>query len=164
MRKLAYLVWLFATLNFHTISVISQEINTAFPFLNITPDARGGSMGETGAGTRPDAFSTYWNAAKAAYATNQLAFGISYTPWMRALRPDNNFIALGGYFRPDSSSAFCAMLRYFSFGNVNYIMPSSIVGQFRPNEYSLDGSYCKKILKNIFSSILFEVSIHFHSQ
>ena len=41
--------------------VDARPISTAVPFLNITPDARHGAMGDVGVATTPDANSAHWN-------------------------------------------------------------------------------------------------------
>ena len=47
-----------------TTGEITGELNTitsAVPFLMIAPDSRGGSMGDAGVVTSPDANSMHWN-------------------------------------------------------------------------------------------------------
>ena len=60
----------------------SGVITHSTPFLNISPDARGGGMGETGVATQPDANSVYWNNAKLAFIENHYGGSLSYTPWL----------------------------------------------------------------------------------
>ena len=45
----------------------ATAIQTAVPFLLITPDSRSGAMGEAGVALSPDANSTFWNPAKLAF-------------------------------------------------------------------------------------------------
>lgn len=91
-------------------------ITTAVPFLLITPDARSAGMGEAGAASDPDAFSNHWNAAKLPFAEKKSAIGLSYSPWLRKLRPDIHFAYLSGYHQIDKKSALGASIRYFSWG------------------------------------------------
>ena len=60
----------------------NRVITTAVPFLTITPDARAGGMGDTGAAVSADANAIYWNPAKLAYLENNNGFSLSYTPWL----------------------------------------------------------------------------------
>ena len=67
-----------------------NAITTAVPFLDITPDARSGGMGEAGVAISPDASATFWNPSKLAFVTESSDISLSYTPWMRQLTPDIN--------------------------------------------------------------------------
>lgn len=44
-----------------------RVITTGVPFLNFTPDARSGGMGDVGAAISADANSVHWNPAKMAF-------------------------------------------------------------------------------------------------
>ncbi len=48
-------------------SVSPNVITTAVPFVSISPDARGGSMGDCGVATSPDVYSMHYNPAKYVY-------------------------------------------------------------------------------------------------
>lgn len=76
-------------------------ITTAVPFLLIGPDARSGSMGETGVATDPDPVSIHWNAAKYAFIDKQMGFSVSYSPWLRQLVNDIGLGYLTFYYRFD---------------------------------------------------------------
>ena len=67
-----------------------NTITTAVPFLLITPDSRAGGMGDVGCASLNDVNAIHWNAAKLAFANKKMGFGVSYTPWLRALVPDIN--------------------------------------------------------------------------
>ena len=43
-------------------------VSSAVPFLRVTPDARGGSMGDASIAATADANAIYWNAAKTIFA------------------------------------------------------------------------------------------------
>jgi hypothetical protein len=66
----------------------SNTIQTAAPFLLITPDARSGAMGDVGVAISPDANSLHWNPAKMAFLDKPTGLSASYTPWLRNLVPD----------------------------------------------------------------------------
>src|SRR5215468_2821798 len=60
-------------------------VTTAVPFLRISPDARGGGMGETGIATTPDVNSGFWNLAKTPFNESKSALSLTYTPWLKKL-------------------------------------------------------------------------------
>ncbi len=124
-----------------------NTITTAVPFLLITPDSRAGGMGETGVATTPDVNSIHWNGAKLAFAQKKTGFGISYTPWLRALVPDINLAYLAFYTQDKKGEqAFGGSMRYFSMGNITFTdQVGNTIGQFRPNEFAFDACYARKL-------------------
>ena len=73
-------------------------VTTAVPFLRISPDARGGGMGDAGIATAADANSAFWNLAKTPFATQKSSVSLSYTPWLSDLKlNDVYFVSLAGY-------------------------------------------------------------------
>ena len=90
-----------------------NTITTAVPFLRIAPDARSGAMGDAGLATSPDPFSIHWNPAKAAFGDKDMAFGISYTPWLRELVGDIYAANVGGYKKLGNKQALSFSLMYF---------------------------------------------------
>src|SRR5665213_2652184 len=83
---------LFSQINYNQISgqelsTRTNTITTAVPFLLISPDSRAGGMGDAGCASSTDVNSIQWNPAKLAFADKQMAVGVSYTPWLRALVP-----------------------------------------------------------------------------
>ena len=148
--KLAALVMLLgATVNV-TKAQNSDPINvvtTAVPFLRISPDARGGAMGETGIATSADANSAFWNIAKTPFATNKVGISASYTPWLKDLGlNDVYFATLSGYYQLDETQSFSGSLRYFSLGNIQFTnINGGTEGEGRPREFSLDAGYSRKL-------------------
>ncbi len=126
-----------------------NTITTAVPFLMIAPDARGGGMGDAGVATTPDVNSSYWNESKLAFAEDKMGFAVSYVPWLRTLVPDINLAYLSGYYKPSKDEAFSASLRYFSLGDITFTdVVGNTIGQFRPNEFAIDGGYARKLSDN----------------
>ena len=127
----------------NTINVVT----TAVPFLRISPDARGGGMGETGIATSPDVNSAFWNLAKTSFNESRGGIGLTYTPWLRKLQLNDVYLAtLAGYYKIDDNQAITASMRYFSLGNIQFTDNSGQdLGQFRPREYSFDGGYTRKL-------------------
>ena len=61
-------IYILFLLLFLSIKLFSQTnpniIQTAVPFLTITPDSRAGAMGDAGVATSPDVYGNHWNPAK----------------------------------------------------------------------------------------------------
>lgn len=126
-----------------------NTITTAVPFLMISPDARSGGMGDVGVAISPDANAIHWNAAKLAFAEDDMGLAMNYTPWLRNLVPDISLSYLSFYKKIDDLQTFGASLRYFSLGDITF---TSITGEqianFRPNELAVDGVYARKLSDN----------------
>ena len=129
-----------------------NTITTAVPFLLISPDSRSGAMGDVGVAIKPDANAVYWNPAKLAFIdeSEDMGFSMSYSPWLRALVNDINLAYLSGYKKLDRNSAIGVSLRYFSLGNITFTDNfGSTIRDFKPNEFSLDFCYSRKLSENI---------------
>ena len=127
----------------------SNTIQTAAPFLLITPDARSGAMGDVGVAISPDANSLHWNPAKMAFLDKPTGLSASYTPWLRNLVPDVDLGYLTIYHRLDSRNTIGGALRYFSYGSIQLTDNSqNDIGVYSPNEFSLEGTYSRKFGDN----------------
>ena len=119
-------------------------ITTAVPFVSISPDARGGSMGDCGVASSPDVYSMHYNAAKYVYLEDKLSFGLGYSPWLRNLVADMNLAYLVGAYKIDNRSAVAASLRYFSCGKIDFRDVNNIpMGEYSPNEWAIDATYSR---------------------
>jgi len=132
------------------IPVTAQEddkynpIQTVVPFLSIAPDSRSGAMGDVGAATSADIFSMHWNPAKYAFIDGNGGFGMSYSPWLRALIPDINLSYLTGYYRIDSRQVVAASLMYSSLGKIDFTDEiGGFLREFNANEFSVDAAYSR---------------------
>lgn len=131
-----------------------NTITTAVPFLNIGPDARSGGMGELGAGTQPDAMSQHWNPAKFPFMDKKVGFAVSYSPWLRKLVNDINLSYLSGYVKIDDRSAVSGSLKFFSLGDITFTEEDgTVIGNFRPNEFSLDAGYSRKFSEKMSGAV-----------
>jgi hypothetical protein len=131
-----------------------NTITTAVPFLLIGPDAKSGGMGEVGAGTDPDGLSQHWNPAKYAFINKEMGFTVSYSPWLRNLVNDINLAYLTGYFRIDDMSAVSGSLKFFSLGDITFTEEDgSVIGNFRPSEFSVDGAYSRKFSEKLSGAV-----------
>jgi hypothetical protein len=127
-----------------------NTITTAVPFLMISPDARAGGMGDAGVASSPDVNSIHWNPAKMTFNEKKIGIGISYTPWLRALVPDINLAYVSAFSKlGDGNQALSGSLRFFSLGNIDFTdVDGNNIGQFNPSEFSIDGSYSRKLGEN----------------
>ncbi len=135
-----------------------NTITTAVPFLLISPDSRGGAMGDVGAASSPDMASMHYNAAKLAFMDKgkTAGLGISYSPWLRALVPDINLSYLSGYTRigEDDKQVISGAMRYFSLGEITFTDETgTTIRQFKPNEFNFALGYSRK-LSDVFSGAI----------
>ncbi|OQX78753.1 MAG: hypothetical protein B6D64_05935 [Bacteroidetes bacterium 4484_276] len=127
----------------------TNTITTAVPFLTIAPDARGGGLGDAGVAMSPDANSMHYNPAKYAFIESKIGFSAAYSPWLRALVNDINLAYVAGYYRLDDKQTLAASLRFFSLGDITFTdNAGNIIGNFRPNEFAVDGTYSRKFSEN----------------
>ncbi len=122
-------------------------VSTSVPFLRISPDARGGGMGETGLATPADANAGFWNLAKIPFSANRAAIAATYSPWLKKLGLNDVYLAtLAGYYKLDDDQALSASLRYFSLGNILFTDNNANEhGSARPREFALDAGYTRKL-------------------
>ena len=127
----------------------ANTIQTAAPFLLISPDARSGAMGDVGAAISPDANSMHWNPAKLAFIDNPTGFSVSYTPWLRKLVPDIDLGYLSVYHRLDDRNTIGGSLRYFSYGSIQLTdVNKTDIGLYSPNEFAIDGTFARQMGEN----------------
>lgn len=150
---LAAIVLLLSSFNLFSQNAFGTKVNTittAVPFLLISPDGRGGAMGDAGVATSPDANSMHYNPAKYAFMESKVGFSAAYSPWLRALVNDINLAYVAGYFKLDDMSTVAGSLRFFSLGEITFTSDdpnAPPIGNFRPNEFSIDGTYSRKFSK-----------------
>jgi hypothetical protein len=138
---------------------LSEQMNvisSAVPFLNISPESRGGAMGETGVATTPDVNSQAWNPSKYAFMNQQYGVTGSFTPWLRHLVSDINLYYLSGFYKLDKRQTISGAVRYFSVGTI--IFKESAEGAempVKPSEYAVEGSYSRLLSKKFAGAVTF---------
>lgn len=138
--------WVFGQISTGERDGRENTINTAVPFLRISPDARSGAMGDAGIAISPDANATFWNLAKLPFATNDAGASVTYTPWLKELVDDVFLAYLSGYKQLDETQAVGASLRYFDLGTIQFRdMRGEFQGNFHPREFSFDLGYARKL-------------------
>jgi Type IX secretion system protein PorV len=131
-----------------------NTITTGVPFLRIAPDSRGGSMGDAGVATSPDANDNHYNIAKMARNTKQSGLSLTYTPWLRDLVADINLAYLAGYYKfgQNQNQAVSGSLRYFNLGDIDFTdFNAQPIGTGKPREFAVDLGYSRQLGK--YSSI-----------
>ncbi|MBO9731626.1 MAG: type IX secretion system outer membrane channel protein PorV [Chitinophaga sp.] len=124
----------------------SVPINTAVPFLRITPDARSGAMGDVGQGLSGDAYSIYNNLSKLPFAEKNAGIAVTYTPWLKELVNDVFLASLNGYTKLDEQQAIAGSLRYFSLGTIAFTdRDGQPIQDFHAREFALDAGYARKL-------------------
>ncbi len=133
--------------SFPTGERCANAVTSAVPFLRITPDARGGAMGDVGIATSADPNGMHYNQSKLAFADKNVAISATYTPWMRNLGLTDVYLAyLSGYVKLDKFQAIGFGLRYFSLGSIDFTDENGqSLGSGNPNEWELTGSYSRKL-------------------
>jgi len=122
----------------------ASAIQTAVPFLLITPDSRSGAMGEAGVALTPDANANFWNPAKLAFVEAADNVSVNYSPWLRSLIPDVTLSYLGYAHKLDERNTIGASIRYFNVGTIQaYDNLQNFQGNFISSEYSIDASFAR---------------------
>ncbi len=136
-----------------------NPIQTGVNSLDITPDARGASMGDLGVASDPDANSQFWNPSKYAFAYSSAGVSLSYTPWLRKLVNDIFLANVAGYWKVGSSDnqAISASLRYFSLGEVTSGGDEygGSVMTLNPYELAFDLGYSRKLSEKFSMGVAF---------
>lgn len=134
----------------NSTDISSRTINTAVPFLILTPDSRSGGLGNTGVAISPDANTIHWNNAKLAFMENKYGFSLSYTPWLAELINDMSLSYLSGYYKIDDVQAVALSMRYFDLGEIQLTdRNGDPLNNINPNEFSFDGTYSRKLSENL---------------
>ena len=127
-----------------------NTITTAVPFLQVTPDARCGAMGDVGVATNPDYSSQFANPSKYSFSPKKYGIGVSYTPWMKKLVNDISMASIMGYYKIDKNNTVSGSLRYFSLGSITFTNDQGeSTGDYKPNEFALDASWSRLLSKRL---------------
>ncbi|MBD2701078.1 type IX secretion system outer membrane channel protein PorV [Spirosoma sp. BT702] len=123
---------------------------SAVPFLNFTPDARSGALGDAGVALGDaDANAIYWNPSKLIFAKQDKGASISYTPWLRNLIGDMYYTYLSGYSKMGKNSVIGGSLLYFDLGTVDFTTNTGVAaGTFNSREYAITASFGQRLSQN----------------
>ncbi|WNJ15961.1 type IX secretion system outer membrane channel protein PorV [Pontibacter sp. G13] len=133
----------------------SKTITTAVPLLLISPDSRGGALGDAGVAITDDANAMHWNPSALAFIDNRMGFAMSYSPWLQTLGiPDINLMYLSGYYNTGNAGVIGSSLRYFSLGEIKLTGNNGEpLGVDKPNEFAFDVGYSLKISESLSGGI-----------
>ncbi|MVM30667.1 type IX secretion system outer membrane channel protein PorV [Spirosoma sp. HMF4905] len=134
------------TLNGTPLNVPTSSV----PFLNFTPDARSGALGEAGVALGDvDANAVFWNPSKLVFAKQSSGGSISYTPWLRNLIGDMYYTYLSGYGKVGKNSVVSGSLMYFDLGTVDFTTAQGVAaGTFNSREYAITASFAQRLSQN----------------
>jgi hypothetical protein len=123
---------------------------SSVPFLNFTPDARSGALGEAGVALGDaDANAIFWNPSKLVFAKQDKGASISYTPWLRDLIGDMYYTYLSGYSKVGKNSVIGGSLMYFDLGTVDFTTATGVAaGTFNSREYAVTASFVQRLSQN----------------
>lgn len=128
---------------------VRNAVTSAVPFLNFTPDARSGAMGDAGVALSADANAIYWNPSKLVFGDKDAGASLSYTPWLRDLIGDMYYTNLMGYKKIGKNQAIGASMTYFDLGTIQFTTNQGLAaGTFNSREYAFTGSYSARLTKN----------------
>ena len=130
-------------------SSATGALQTAVPFLTVSPDARSGALGDAGVALSSDKNANFWNPAKLAYLNSGDQLSLSYSPWLRRLVPDINLAYLSYAHKLDDRNAFGLSLKYFNLGKIQLVdINQQDQGTYTPYELALDGSFARSFGEN----------------
>lgn len=129
---------------------VQRVPNSAVPFLNFTPDARSGALGDAGVALdNADANSIFWNPSKLVYAKENSGAAVSYTPWLRDLIGDMYYGYFSGYKKINKNQVVGLSLLYFDLGTIDFTTSQGVsAGSFNSREYALTASFSQKLARN----------------
>ena len=126
---------------------LPRVINTAVPFLLISPDARSAGMGDIGAATEADATAIFWNPGKLTFASEEAGLNLSYTPWLSRIVPDMSISNISTFYKLNKQQTVGLELRYFDLGDVTFKSNYGVnLGDFRPREFAIGLTFSQALV------------------
>ncbi len=138
-----------------TSECISNTILTALPFLRITPDARSGALGDAGVALSADPNAIHHNAARLAFAEENLSISATLSPWLRNLNIDDIYMVyLTGYKKIDDLQTVGLGVRVFTLGSIEFKDENGMdLGTGNPTEFEIVGAYARKLSPKLSASL-----------
>ncbi len=119
-------------------------VQTAVPFLTISPDSRASGMGDAGVASRADVNSQHWNVAKYPFVQGRGGVSLTYTPWLRNLIPGIHLAYLSGYFKINKKNVVSTSFRYFDLGHIDLVQTGGYPSRsYNPQEFAVDAGYSR---------------------
>ncbi len=132
-----------------------NTIQTAVPFLTISPDARSAALGDAGVALSPTAASSYWNGSALAFSQERFEIQATFTPWLQALKLDDVYLAnLSAYGKISDSETLYGDLRYFSLGSIEFTdVNGQAIATGKPYEMAFSFGYARKLSEKISANL-----------
>ena len=84
-----------------------------------------------------------------AFIDKDYGFAVSFSPWLKQLVNDIYLASITGYYKVKEKQTVQVSLKYFSLGNISFTDDQgNSLGDFKPNEFSLDAGYSRRLGKN----------------
>lgn len=133
-----------------------NSIQTAVPFLTISPDSRASGMGDAGVASRADVNSQHWNVAKYPFIKGRGGVSLTYAPWLRNLISGANLAYLSAYYKINDKSVLSSSCRYFSLGEITFTPISGRpTGSYHPLEFAIDAGYSRLFTDHFSGGVVF---------
>jgi len=132
-----------------------NTIQTAVPFLTISPDARSAALGDAGVALSPTAASSHWNGSALAFSQERFEIQATFTPWLQALNLDDVYLAnLAMYGKLSETEVLFGDLRYFSLGDIEFTdVNGQAISTGKPYEMAVTFGYARKLTDKISASL-----------
>jgi hypothetical protein len=136
-----------------SLSVQSQSnpIQTAVPFLTLTPDGRSGALGDVGAASSPDVHAQNWNSAKYVFIENNWGIAVSYTPHLPPLINNSKHFYLSGYKRLNNNQVIGGSFRFFTLGKAVFPVTGN---EIIPYDFAIDIGYSRLLSDHLSGGVI----------
>jgi hypothetical protein len=126
---------------------LPTTILTGMPFLRISPDARGGAMGDAGIASDPTAASMHYNPSNIMFSKDNSAMSLNFTPWLQDLGVNDLYLTyLSGFKKLDDLQGVGFNVRYFSLGEILFTDLTGLpIGSGKPREFEVGAAYTRKL-------------------
>lgn len=129
-------------------------VQTAVPFIGISPNARASGMGDQGVATSADENSAYWNPGKLSRIKTDYGGAISHNPWLRYLTNDMSLSYLSVYYRLRKQDVVGLNMSYFDLGTINFTdINQQSLGDYNPREVAISGTYSRLLSDKLSAGI-----------
>lgn len=153
MKKICLLALLFqGTLYAQNAPVNANRIPIgAFPFLNLTYDARSAAIGEAGVATTPDQHSAYLNPAKLVFLPKKdsinhdvSALSLAFTKYAKPLIPGMFLGGFSAFTTNEKNQAFALNVKYFHAGMTELRdLQGKFIKDIRSQEFAIEGFHAR---------------------
>lgn len=128
----------------------NRQSQVVAPFLQISPDARGMAMGNTGVATKPNVFSMYYNPARYSFIEDKTTFGASFQDCPISY----NLYDISAAQKIGKISTLAASFRYCQYKEIEYRgMANEPLDKYKPYELAIDLAYSIRFGKHLSAAL-----------